>query len=242
VGERAFFQIAVALIPLLTFGGLLVSSPKENNRSAPRNVRKDSWEAIGILVLGLCAIIAETTAIRGAVTASASTIDRFIVIGMIYVGMVAIVARAAAPRFARLLDLTQFEGTMYEPQARRWRRRMGVGIAALVAVTAYFSITGLNDAIRLGEGESRLHRVELVNVQMEASYRRLEAISRRKNAVLMEAKALADNGADLSGVEKFQQRTLGDEYKAALRAEKLEINRVGQLAEEQKHLYETAIP
>ena len=243
MGERAFFQIAVALIPLLTFGGLLVSRPPEESRSSPREIRAaEALEAMGILLLGLFAVVAETTAIRGAVTGNTTTVDRLIVISMIYVGMIAIVARAARPRFARVFDLTVFKGTAFEPKARRWQRAMGVGIAAMVAVTAFFSIMGLNDAIRLGEGESRLHRIEQVEVQIEASYRRLEAISRRKNAVLAKAKALADRGANLSPVERFQQRTLGDEYKAALRTEELELNRVAQLAEEQKHLYETAIP
>lgn len=243
MGERAFFQIAVALIPLLTFGGLLVSRPAEEKCSSPRKIRAaEPLEAMGILLLGLFAVVAETTAIRGAVTGNTSTVDRLIVISMIYVGMIAIVARAAGPRFERVFDLTVFKGTAFEPKARRWQRAMGVGIAAMVAVTAFFSIKGLNDAIRLGEGESRLHRIEQVEVQMEASYRRLEAISRRKNAVLVKARALADKGANLSPAERFQQRTLGDEYKAALRTEELELNRVAQLAEEQKHLYETAIP
>lgn len=243
MGERAFFQIAVALIPLLTFGGLLVSRPGEENRSSPRKIRAaEPLEAMGILLLGLFAVVAETTAIRGAVTGNTSTVDRLIVISMIYVGMIAIVARAAGPRFARVFDLTVFKGTAFEPKARRWKQAMGVGIAAMLAVTALFSIKGLDDAIRLGEGESHLHRIEQVEVQMEASYRRLEAISRRKNAVLVKARALADEGANLSPAERFQQRTLGDEYKAALRTEELELNRVAQLAEEQKHLYETAVP
>jgi hypothetical protein len=243
VGERAFFQIAVALIPLLTFGGLLVIRPAEENRSSPRKIRAaEPLEAMGILLLGLFAVVAETTAIRGAVTGNTSTLDRLIVISMIYVGMIAIVARAARPRFARVFELTVFKGTAFEPKARRWQRSMGVGIAAMVAVTAFFSIKGLNDAIRLGEGESRLHRIEQVEVQMEASYRRLEAISRRKNAILLKLAPLSTKGTKLSRTEVVEQRILTGEFKAAVRAERLETSRLLRLVRQQNGFYEHPIP
>lgn len=242
MGERAFFQIAVALIPLLTFGGLLVSHTTEENRSSLQRVEtREHWEAVGILMLGMLAIIAETTAIRGAVTGDTSAVDRLIVISTIYVGMVAIVARALAPSYARFFDLTVFKGTDYEPKARRWKRRLVVGTVALVAITAYFSITSLNDAIRLGEAKARLHRTDQIQRQIEATYRRLSGIQRRRIAILTQMNHLIRK-PNPSRFDNAQLKVLTTEFDAEITAEEIEADRLTGLIEQQNSLYAEVIP
>jgi hypothetical protein len=236
VGEQAFFQIAVALIPLLTFGGLLVTRPRDSDRYWPPPLKdREIFEGAAILLLGLFAIVAETTAIKGAVTGHHSSGDRLIVVTMILVGMVAIVARAFTPRVNRVLKV--LAGTKYTRRARL--ALLGMGVLAIVSV--FFSIRGMNDAIRLGEGEARLLRVEQVNTEIAAAYYRLEANGRRRTAVLLRIERLTAKRQP-SRADAAALRLLRGEYRAAMRSRRLEWTLIGGLLDEQRDLYEHAIP
>ncbi len=66
MGDRAFFQIAVGLIPVLLFGGFLFN--RAYRPQWPEKLKlSHGLSMIGITILGLWAITAESIAISGAV-------------------------------------------------------------------------------------------------------------------------------------------------------------------------------
>jgi hypothetical protein len=99
----------------------------------------------------------------------------------------------------------------------------------------------MNDAIRLGEGEARLLRVEQVNTEIAAAYYRLEANGRRRTAVLLRIERLTAKRQP-SRADAAALRLLRGEYRAAMRSRRLEWTLIGGLLDEQRDLYEHAIP
>jgi hypothetical protein len=95
VGEQAFFQIAVGLLPVLLFGGIFVTRPRTLRPWEPRT-RFERLVGESIPFLGIIAVAAEVYAITGAISATGSSrFDRLFVIAVILLAMTLIVATAA---------------------------------------------------------------------------------------------------------------------------------------------------
>jgi hypothetical protein len=139
VGEQAFFQIAAGLIPLLTFGGVLISRPRQLGTYE----RRTGWERLlgqFLPIFGVIAIGAEVFAISGAVTGKGGDFDRLWVIGTILLSMVVIIA-TAVHTYSREL------GTPALPMGR-WPR---LGLAIFVVVSLAFTARSFNSIVRLSQ-------------------------------------------------------------------------------------------
>src|SRR4051812_19086600 len=99
-GDRAFFQIAVALIPVLLFGGVLIErlrEPPDPFEARHRTV------AIAMYVLVPFVLAAELAAIRGAIFPRAVTgVDRFLVVTSVVGGTALLLLTISTPWLRRL--------------------------------------------------------------------------------------------------------------------------------------------
>jgi hypothetical protein len=90
--NQAFYQVAVALIPGLLFGGALLEARDTREAGdAPGLLR------FGVVLLVVLAGVAEIVSIRGAVGGSTGTLGQRVVVFVVVVGTVAIGVRTAMP-------------------------------------------------------------------------------------------------------------------------------------------------
>ena len=171
MGERAFFQIAVGLLPVLLFGGTLVTQAQQR-KTGGRNL-KFSGAAMAVIVpvLGMLAILAEIMAIGGAIGAKVSPGARLFVISMILLGMALVVLSAALPRFRELVSAP--------PEYRSWIR-VSVGILIVLCIGfTVIAVFQVNYAIKIGNNESGTQRVSQTLSTIAAMERRLLERTRR---------------------------------------------------------------
>jgi hypothetical protein len=98
--EKAFFEIAATLIPLLLFGGVIVDRLRP-----PRDKEWRSWHsavAFYLPVFGASAILAEITAIQVVVTGHSGDFARISVSLVLVVGMLSTIAVIWLPWIARM--------------------------------------------------------------------------------------------------------------------------------------------
>lgn len=100
--ERAFFEIAATLIPLLLFGGVVIDRTKPPPTSKWTN-RHDFVGMVFVLFGGI-AVWAETVAIGGVITGSATTLSRIFVSVVLLGGMALVVVAIAAPWLSRMRE------------------------------------------------------------------------------------------------------------------------------------------
>lgn len=143
MGERAFFQIAVGLLPVLLFGGVLVDRDRKDESSSGFTP-SDALMVMAVPVLGTLAILAEAISIGGAIGAKVETPGRILVIAVIMIAMVLIVINAATPRFRKLLAVTE--------QGFLARALVGAVMAFCIGVSA-IAIFQINRAIQIGDRE-----------------------------------------------------------------------------------------
>jgi hypothetical protein len=100
--ERAFFEIAATLIPLLLFGGVVI----DRTRPPARSKWTDRHDFVGMVfvLVGGVAVWAETIAIGGVITGSATTLSRVFVSVVLLGGMVLVIVAIAAPWFSRMRE------------------------------------------------------------------------------------------------------------------------------------------
>jgi uncharacterized protein YhhL (DUF1145 family) len=107
--ERAFFEIAATLIPLLLFGGVFVERvrPPQEKRGALHLLA-----TMSILLFGIFALFAEAAAIRSVVAGDAEKPTRIFVAFVLVAGMTLVVMAIATPWMTALANA--------EPGMRRW--------------------------------------------------------------------------------------------------------------------------
>jgi undecaprenyl pyrophosphate phosphatase UppP len=99
--ERAFFQIAAALIPVLLLGGILLERARPPKDDAPLS----SFQrvvALSLPFLGLWVVFAEVVSIQVALTGDPTDFDRIAVISTLVLGSALIAAVIALPWLERL--------------------------------------------------------------------------------------------------------------------------------------------
>jgi hypothetical protein len=224
VGERAFFQIAVGLIPVLLFGGFLFS---RSNPPKPKVGFKflDALVLFGIALLGVLAIAAETVAIGGAIGAQPETQGRVLVIVIILLGMVLVVLGGVVPRAMHLISTVPVRQS-YPLQA------LLVLIAVVFVAAAVVSARQIDKAIRIGTEQANVRRVITLQAQVDGIYHREDARRRRLNALFFEWEKLILDPSNSRALDRIHLRTLKQEIRAEERSEHSDFERSLELEHE----------
>ena len=169
-GEQGFFQIATGLIPALLFGGLLFNRAHLPDKSKPfRDV--DGLAMVGIAALGFLSIVAEATAISGAIGGSVTPPGRLLVIAVILIGMVLIILNSIAPRMSHLIAQRVSSSPI---------RRSALSImAVLLAVSATLSAIQIDGAIKFGNDSKRIQLAKELSAEAAEMDRRIDKRGRR---------------------------------------------------------------
>jgi hypothetical protein len=215
VGERAFFQIAVALIPVLLFGGVLVE-----RRERRRGSRLGRWEALSvgaIPVLASLAILAEAVAISCVITGRGNVVDRLLVMAVILAGMVAVALSTSIPATRELM-----EGAASE-RARQYSRFAPAAVVIAIVVCGLAALPQLTAAIQTSEALADRKRALELQAEAEEIHRRVKAHRVREGDLALEVTELALKGS-LTRAERFRLVALQGEQKAEAREARLELD------------------
>lgn len=222
MGDTAFFQIAVGLIPVLLFGGFLFGRDHEPDRAGPFR-RTDGAALLGIVILGLLAIIAETVAIGGAVGVEPRTPGKVLVIAIILIGMLLVVLRGVLPRALHL-----------RAQAHGGTAPLLV-VAVLVVVPVAFIVAGgvsavqVNKAIQIGQSSANAREAEHLQGQIEEIRHREEGRRRRINDLFFEWEKIPFGQDHHLILDRIHVREIKTEIGAEERAEREDLDHMFEL-------------
>lgn len=221
VGDQAFFQIAVGLIPVLLFGGFLFNRRDAPDRSKPFQPT-DGFALLAIAVLGFLAIIAEAIAIGGAVGAEPKTQGKVLVIAVILLGMLLVVLGGLLPRALHMLS--------HVPKPHSGSARFALGALLLVlAATAVFSAIQVNKAVQIGQSEANVREAERLQGQIEATRHREESRRRRINNLFFEWERIPYALGQNTTLARIHLREVREEIKAEERAEREDLDHIFEL-------------
>jgi protein-S-isoprenylcysteine O-methyltransferase Ste14 len=186
VGEREFFQIAAGLLPVLLFGGVLISRDALDRTRPP-----SQWQLIEttlFVILGVLAIYAEIRAINGAVTEESNRHDRLVVIYTILIAMVAIVLRVVVPP---LVHWTRSAG---DSMARALSALCSAMLIALVVWQGTNAVDYLDTTVRQGNVDrlraKRYAELGGINADIHQTKRTILDTQRRDNGLRLKLTAL----------------------------------------------------
>lgn len=135
--DRAFFQIAAALLPALMFGGLL----SDRLRPPARTARGYELLSRSCSLGGVCLLYAEAIAIRVAITGAPSTFERIVVV-------LAVMGASALALFMLLVPWVK--------QIPRPRRNHWASVIVGLSVTAAGTVLALDNAVKFSTGQEQL--------------------------------------------------------------------------------------
>lgn len=166
-GDRAFFQIAAALLPALMFGALLTDRLRP-----PATIGRHYGRVVfGVVVGATFLLFAETVAIKAAITGEPTSFERVLVALAVMIASGGTVAMALYPWIAKL------------PHGERAVHI--VGAVALVTVVAVGSVRMLDSAVRFSTSEEKIDEIN-------ALYRQDNALERRRTAAMRELANLSE--------------------------------------------------
>jgi hypothetical protein len=154
VDDRAFFQIAAALLPALMFGALLTDRLRP-----PKTIGRHYGLAVfGVVAVATFLLLAETIAIEVAITGEPTSFERAVVVIAVMIASGGTLAVVLHPWLAKLPS----EG----------RTTQVVGAVVLLAVVVLGSIRTLDSAIRFTTTQEQADQVEALIRQENALQRR----------------------------------------------------------------------
>jgi hypothetical protein len=172
--EKAFFEIAATLIPLLLFGGIIADRLRPPSEEDWR-----SWHsavAFYIPLFGACAILAEVTAIQVVVTGDSGGLQRIFVSLVLVVGMLSTIAVIWLPWMLRMREA---EGTVFH--------RIAAAVGAVIAVLGIGVVIVLS-----GTADTAAQTEETAALQqaLERNYSEQDALQQRVSGRVFEIENL----------------------------------------------------